>query len=90
MRLKPHIIAVASTATLRQMVDDYELAVKDKRQRQALAAPIEHRVALDRLELILFDIGSAAIGRGQLQAFLRGGVLAHQLFFLKFQFLLSQ
>lgn len=40
MRLKPHIITVANTSTLRQMVDDYELAVKDKRQRQALADAI--------------------------------------------------
>jgi len=37
MRLKPHILTVASTAMLRQVVDDYELAVSDKRQRQALA-----------------------------------------------------
>lgn len=37
MRLKPHIVTVASTATLRQIADDYELAVSDKRQRQVLA-----------------------------------------------------
>lgn len=37
MRLKPHITAAASTATLRQIVDDYELAVSDRRQRQALS-----------------------------------------------------
>lgn len=37
MRLKPHVITVASTATLRQMVDDYKLTVSDKRQRQMLA-----------------------------------------------------
>jgi len=37
MRLKPNIIAVASTSTLRQIVDDYELSVEDKRKRQALA-----------------------------------------------------
>jgi len=36
MRLKPHIITVASTATLRQIVNDYELAVSDKRQRHGL------------------------------------------------------
>lgn len=40
MRLKPHIITVASTATLRQMADDYELAVGDKRQRKSLADAI--------------------------------------------------
>lgn len=40
MRLKPHIIAVANTATLRQIVDDYELIVDDKRKRQALADAI--------------------------------------------------
>lgn len=40
MRLKPHIIAVASTATLRQIVDDYELNVEDRRKRQALADAI--------------------------------------------------
>lgn len=40
MRLKPHIIAVASTATLRQLVDDYELIVDDKRKRQALVDAI--------------------------------------------------
>ena len=37
MRLKPNIIAVASTSTLRQIVDDYDLSVEDKRKRQALA-----------------------------------------------------
>lgn len=37
MKLKPNIIAVASTSTLRQIVDDYELSVEDKRKRQALA-----------------------------------------------------
>lgn len=36
MRLKPHIITVASTAMLRQIVNDYELAVSDKRQRHGL------------------------------------------------------
>lgn len=40
MRLKPQIITVASTATLRQMADDYELAVGDKRQRKSLADAI--------------------------------------------------
>ena len=40
MRLKQHIITVASTATLRQMVHDYELAVGDKRQRKSLADAI--------------------------------------------------
>ena len=40
MRLKPNIIAVASTSTLRQIVDDYELSVEDKRKRQALADAI--------------------------------------------------
>lgn len=40
MRLKPHIITAASTATLRQMVGDYELVVSDKRQRQALVGAI--------------------------------------------------
>lgn len=40
MRLKPHILAVASTATLRQMAEDYELAVKDKRKRQVLIEAI--------------------------------------------------
>lgn len=36
MRLKPHILTVASTATLRQIAEDYDLAVEDKRKRQAL------------------------------------------------------
>ena len=36
MRLKPHILAVASTATLRQIAEDYGLAVEDKRKRQTL------------------------------------------------------
>lgn len=36
MRLKPHILNVASTATLRQIVEDLELSVADKRKRQAL------------------------------------------------------
>ncbi|MFU1942728.1 site-specific DNA-methyltransferase [Bordetella hinzii] len=40
MRLKPSIIAVASTSTLRQIVDDYALSVEDKRKRQALVDAI--------------------------------------------------
>ena len=40
MRLKPSIITVASTSTLRQIVDDYELSVEDKRKRQALVDAI--------------------------------------------------
>lgn len=36
MKLKPKIVMVASTAALRQIVDDYELSVDDKRKRQAL------------------------------------------------------
>lgn len=40
MRLKPHILTVASTATLRQIVDDFELSVADKRKRQALVDAI--------------------------------------------------
>jgi site-specific DNA-methyltransferase (adenine-specific)/adenine-specific DNA-methyltransferase len=36
MRLKPHILSVASTATLRQIAEDFELPVADKRKRQAL------------------------------------------------------
>lgn len=40
MRLKPDIIAVASTSTLRKIVDDYELSVDDKRKRQAMADAI--------------------------------------------------
>lgn len=36
MRLKPHILTVASTATLRQIAEDFELSVADKRKRQAL------------------------------------------------------
>jgi site-specific DNA-methyltransferase (adenine-specific)/adenine-specific DNA-methyltransferase len=36
MRLKPHILSVASTATLRQIVEDFELSVTDKRKREAL------------------------------------------------------
>ena len=36
MRLKPQILAVASTATLRQIVEDFDLFVEDKRKRQAL------------------------------------------------------
>jgi adenine-specific DNA-methyltransferase len=35
-RLKPHILAVAGTATLRQIVEDFKLAVGDKRKRQEL------------------------------------------------------
>src|SRR5689334_5384953 len=40
MKLKPNIIAVASTATLRKIVEDYELTIGDKRKRQALADAI--------------------------------------------------
>ena len=36
MRLKPHILTVAGTATLRQIVEDFDLSVADKRKRQAL------------------------------------------------------
>ena len=40
MRLKPHILTVAGTATLRQIVEDFELSVTDKRKRQALVDAI--------------------------------------------------
>lgn len=40
MRLKPHILTVASTATLRQIAEDFELSVSDKRRRQALVDAI--------------------------------------------------
>lgn len=40
MRLKPSIIAVASTSILRQIVNDYGLSADDKRKRQALADAI--------------------------------------------------
>ncbi len=36
MRLKPRIVAVASTAALRQIANAYDLSVVDKRKRQAL------------------------------------------------------
>lgn len=36
MRLKKHILAAASTAALRQIAEDFELDVADKRQRQML------------------------------------------------------
>jgi adenine-specific DNA-methyltransferase len=36
MRLKPHILSIASTAILRQIAEDFELSVADKRKRQAL------------------------------------------------------
>jgi site-specific DNA-methyltransferase (adenine-specific)/adenine-specific DNA-methyltransferase len=36
MRLKPHILTVASTTTLRQIAENFELSVADKRKRQAL------------------------------------------------------
>ncbi|MCY1557946.1 hypothetical protein D9M68_948400 [compost metagenome] len=61
-----------------------------RRGERALAAPVEHGVALDRFELVLLDVGGAAFGRGQLQAVLRGRGCAHLSFFLNFQFLLSQ
>lgn len=40
MKLKAHILAVAITATLRQIVEDFELSVPDKRKRQALIGAI--------------------------------------------------
>nr|WP_295080753.1 site-specific DNA-methyltransferase [uncultured Roseateles sp.] len=40
MRLKPNIIAAASTSKLRQIVDDYELSVRDKRKREVLVDAI--------------------------------------------------
>lgn len=36
MRLKPHILTAANTVTLRQIAEDFELTVDDKRKRQAL------------------------------------------------------
>jgi len=36
MRLKPNILTVATTATLRQIADDFALSVDDKRKRQPL------------------------------------------------------
>lgn len=36
MRLKQNILTVASTATLRHIVEDFDLSVEDKRKRQAL------------------------------------------------------
>jgi adenine-specific DNA-methyltransferase len=36
MRVKPHILNVASTATLRKIAEDFELSVNDKRKRQSL------------------------------------------------------
>ncbi|MNG39110.1 hypothetical protein D3C84_1270450 [compost metagenome] len=61
-----------------------------RRGERSLAAPVEHRVALDRLELVLLHNGGAATRRGQLQAFLRRGGCRHLSLFLNFQFLLSQ
>lgn len=45
MKLKLHILSVASTATLRQIAEDFELSVADKRRRQALieAVSLERR-----------------------------------------------
>lgn len=40
MKLKSNIVAVASTEALRQIADDYELSVDDKRKRQALVDAI--------------------------------------------------
>lgn len=40
MKLKSHILAVADTATLRQIVKDFELSVADKRKRRALLEAI--------------------------------------------------
>ena len=36
MRLKQHILTVVSIATLRHIVEDFDLSVADKRKRQAL------------------------------------------------------
>ncbi len=36
MRLKPHILSVASTTTLRQIVEEFRLPVDDRRKRQTL------------------------------------------------------
>ncbi|MEH8205965.1 hypothetical protein [Aeromonas veronii] len=35
-----------------------------RRGKRALATPVEHRVALDRLELVLFDVGRITNGCG--------------------------
>ncbi len=40
MRLKPHILSVANTATLRQIAENFELTVGDKRKRQVLSDAI--------------------------------------------------
>jgi hypothetical protein len=45
-----------------------------RRGERALAAPVEHGVALDRLELVLLDVGDAAIGVASLQVFLSVGI----------------
>jgi len=40
MRLKPYILEIASTAKLRQIAEDFEIAVEDKRKRQSLLEAI--------------------------------------------------
>ena len=40
MRLKPYILEVASTSILRQIAEDFEIAVEDKRKRQSLLEAI--------------------------------------------------
>ncbi len=54
MRLKPHIVTVASTTTLRQVVDDYALAVSDKRQRRALANAVSSARCCNPEELLVY------------------------------------
>lgn len=52
MRLKPHVLTVASTATLRQIAEDLELSVTDKRKRQALIDAISSARRCQPAELL--------------------------------------
>lgn len=54
MRIKPHILTIASTATLRQIVDDFEIEVSDKRKREVLQNAISSARRCKPEELLAF------------------------------------
>lgn len=69
MRLNPHILTVASTATLRQIAEDFELSVADKRKRQALIDAISSARRCQPEELLGYLCEAAGVdSRGRKNA----------------------
>jgi hypothetical protein len=57
MRIKPHILTVASTSTLRRIVDDYKLEVADKCKREVLESTVSGVRRCMPEELLAYLIG---------------------------------